>query len=88
MNKKPNENIRCSVKTCSHQCKDSSCCTLNSISVGNTNQSPEYAAATECDSFEFAGEMHPDKDGLMQRFRGQMGVDTPPPEASGGFPIV
>ena len=88
MNKKPNENIRCSVKTCSHHCKDSSCCTLNAISVGNTGQSAEHAAATECDSFEFAGELYPDVDELKKRFRGQMGVDTPPNDASGGFPVV
>jgi Domain of Unknown Function (DUF1540). len=88
MNKKPNENIRCSVKTCSHQCKDSSCCTLDGITVGNTNQSAEHAAATECDSFEFAGELSPSVEELKNRFGGQMGVDTPPSGASGGYPVV
>jgi|GEM_PF-1847200 len=90
MNKKPNQSIRCSVKTCSHQCKSSNCCTLDGITVGNTAQSAEYAAATECDSFEFAGEM-PTKAELEHRFSGQMGVDSPPTGSTGGtsiFPIV
>lgn len=59
MNKQPNRQIHCSVETCHHQCKDSKCCTLNAISVGNTQKNAEHAAATQCASFEFAGELHP-----------------------------
>lgn len=64
MNNQPNQNIHCSVNTCRYH--TNAHCSLDQIRVGNTNQSAEHAAATECNSFEFAGELHPNMDEVQR----------------------
>jgi len=47
-----NPNIRCGVNNCKYNDNSKHCCSLDSITVGNTTSVPHEKCDTECDSFE------------------------------------
>ncbi|MBO5318743.1 MAG: DUF1540 domain-containing protein [Ruminococcus sp.] len=50
-NKKKNDNIRCTVTQCQHNCVTENYCSLNSISVGTHEANPTVPECTDCNSF-------------------------------------
>lgn len=46
-----NNNIKCSVSTCTHHSKETNCCSLSQIQVGCTTGNPTDCRGTECVSF-------------------------------------
>ena len=55
--KKDNKSIKCDVDSCKHNNKDTSCCELDSVSIGCTcnNDECERVEETVCQSFENTG---------------------------------
>lgn len=52
MEKRPNENIECSVDKCEHHCGKKEYCSLDSIKVGTHESDPTVVECTDCESFE------------------------------------
>ena len=46
-----NNNIKCTVSTCTHHSKEGNCCSLSQIQVGCTGANPTDCRGTECVSF-------------------------------------
>ncbi len=52
MEKKANQSIGCTVKSCEHHCQSENYCSLNKICVGTHEPNPKETACTDCESFK------------------------------------
>lgn len=51
MEKKPNQSIHCTVKSCAHHNKTSDYCVLDKINVGTHEADPTVCECVDCESF-------------------------------------